>query len=72
MHCINFYEIYVVSLITLVSCMSIDQEDEVIYDAEPISCKFPKGFTAEWMNNWEIKETPRSNGSRIDRVCYQF
>jgi len=64
--------IYVVSLIILVSCMSIDQEDEVIYDAEPISCIFSKGFSTEWMNNWKIKETPRSDGSRIDRVCYQF
>ncbi|KEH33777.1 hypothetical protein MTR_3g452690 [Medicago truncatula] len=47
-----------------------EKEDEVIYDAEPISCKFSKGFTAEWMNNWEIKETPRSNGSRIDRTYH--
>jgi hypothetical protein len=51
--------------------MSIDQKNDVIYDAEPISCILPKGLSDELMNNWKIKEKPRTNG-RIDRVCYQF
>jgi len=72
MHCINFCEIYVVSLIILVLCMSIDQDDDVIYDAQPISCILPNGLSDELMNNWEIREKPRADGSRIDRVCYEF
>ncbi|RHN44549.1 hypothetical protein MtrunA17_Chr7g0220591 [Medicago truncatula] len=27
-----------------------------------------KGLSAELMNNWEVKEKQRSNGSRIDKI----
>ncbi|KEH17110.1 transmembrane protein, putative [Medicago truncatula] len=48
---------------------SVEKEDDVMYDAEPISCILPNGLSDELINNWKIKEKPRTNG-RIDRTYH--